>query len=667
MPHSDDLYHRPVPDVPKLPRERAAYIIDNNIVTDEYWWMEQYKRCLFGYDVPNAINKGGDAFVDGVDCYWSGNDCYIPQYDWTFKDRMVHISGRHYFYLNFWPIYGLDEALGYKTVIVPRFLDMDFFFYRRIEMMREQAKDSQDLKGRQLGFSEKGAGGVLGWNYTFVPASVNLIIGGQETDAEHTMENCERGLSDLVNTQFYLDRAKGGDSSSLLKSKETKSEIRVLTARDNHQTASRYTPYFVWYEEIGKGKELWSVKTAKFVEPSLKQGVQKTGYQIFIGTGGDMLAGAIDLEKRHFNPDRYNILSFNNIFERPDDSSLISERTGHFTAKWMFKVIDKDGNSLKKESFKALDEEEKNLDPTDRYIHMTQNARYASDAFLISGGGYFGEHIVQLMNSRKAYINTHPGSVRHIACDLFWKDPKNPFKGVDWKANDEGFCHIFEIPSTNQDGLVYGNLYKAATDSYDQDEALSSPSKGSIVVKKLFLDVNETSNKYVARITERPETAKGGSELFYEHTAMVCVMYNAINLIEYSKIRIFDWYIKNGFESLLKERPEFIMAAMIQKTVTINRYGIDPASKPHWLAYLKDDLTADAIEKIDDVDLLSFLIKFKYDPSGKRYNCDVTICVALLSVLGRDDEHLLIDRGEEEVRERPRSFVTKNGVLIAQN
>jgi len=214
--------------------------------------------------------------------------------------------------------------------------------------------DSQELKGRQTGFSEKLAGMWLGYNYTFIPASVNLIVAGLQEDADHTMENTIRGLDMLINTQFYLDRKRGGDSKDTIISVNS-SQVRSQTAKDKPQTLSRYAPTFVLYEEVGKGKKGWSLEVEKYVRPSIHAEGRKTGYQIYIGTGGDIEEGVFDLEQRYFKPDYYNILSFKRRHTQEYNDSF--GKVGAITPKWMFLITDKDGNSLRRESIAKLEKE----------------------------------------------------------------------------------------------------------------------------------------------------------------------------------------------------------------------------------------------------------------------------------------------------------------------
>ena len=179
LPNEGDLFHFRSTDIPMTLKERNIFFKDNNIFTDKEWWNKQVMRCIYGYDIPNAIEKGGDAIIDGVDCIWDNDDhCYLPQYDLLIKNRTIHITGRHYFYLNFWPILSTMGEEEIKNLNNPLFTDYDFLFARRIAMMYEQRKDNQEAKARQLGVSEKLAGMIIGYNFTFQKNSINVIVAG---------------------------------------------------------------------------------------------------------------------------------------------------------------------------------------------------------------------------------------------------------------------------------------------------------------------------------------------------------------------------------------------------------------------------------------------------------------------------------------------------------
>lgn len=654
LPAEEDLFHFRSSDIDKSKDGRAEFIEKNNVIIDKEWWQKQYIRCTQGYYVENAIERGGDAIVDGVDAIWDGDDCYLPQYDLLIRNKTIFIPPRYYFYLNFWLIYGVPEGEHVKQLMKPLFTDMDFLYARRIEMMYLLDKDNQELKSRQKGVSEKSAGMLCGFNYTFLPASINVIVGGTQGDADHTMSNTIRGLDELANTQFYLARKKGGDRADYIESAKTKSKVLSLTAKDNAQTVSRYSPTLVIMEEIGKGKKEWSLETAEFIKPSIyAQNGIKTGWIYMIGTGGEMSDGVYDLEQRCYNPKDYNLLTFKNIWT--ELTTNYGEEVSHFTPAWWMKIMDKNGNTLKAESLEAIEKEYKNTAADKKYRFKTQSPIFIENVFLSSDAGYFGKDAIMLLNNRYASIVGNKAFQIEKQYVLEFKNPKNPFAGVTFKPKENGWLNIIEEPFKDLEGETYLNLYTSGTDSYDQDEAHTSTSKGAMYIKKGYLPGHAITNNWVAEIIERPTVADGGARTFYLHTAMACIAYSCQNNIEYSNLRIFDFYENNGFSSLLKLRPILAFAGKIQNTKVSNRYGTDKSLKPHILAILRDILSPDVINNMYFTRQIRALSKFIYDPSGKKYNCDITIATAECEVSYKENQGFAAkSRGEkkEEVRKR---------------
>lgn len=380
-------------------------------------------------------------------------------------------------------------------------------------------------------------------------------------------------------------------------------------------------------------------------------------------TGGDMEEGVADAEEMFYNPALFDCLEFDgNLYEK----NQTDVKTSMFIPSHLFRVIDKDGNSLKEESLIDIEKDRATRSGERLYQLIITEPLYASESFMASSSGFFGEEVILACNARKAYIRTHKEAQVAKRITIMWKDRMDWTKGVVWEYNDEGDFLMSEPPREDAKGNVYSNLYVAGTDSYDQDEAHHSTSKGSCWVKKKFLSADDTANKYVAGIVLRPTTAEGGAERFFEKTAMLCAMYNAKNLIEWSKIRIFDYYIKNNWTGMLKERPDFVTANIIKNSLATNKYGIDPSTKIHWLkyqaAYLND---LNHIESCDFIELLDAWANYKYDPSGKKYNCDITISTSLCEVYLKDEEALEVySEGTRNKRKRSYHEIGPNGELI---
>ena len=122
---------------------------------------------------------------------------------------------------------------------------LDVMYSFRREMMVRFKKDNQETKARQIGFSEKVAGMDLAYNYLFLPMSQNIIVAGEQTDADNTFNNVTRGLDELSNTQFYLQRKRGFDNKQHIMS--LNGSGCSLNANDDPQALSRYAPTLIVY------------------------------------------------------------------------------------------------------------------------------------------------------------------------------------------------------------------------------------------------------------------------------------------------------------------------------------------------------------------------------------------------------------------------------------
>ena len=92
------------------------------------------------------------------------------------------------------------------------------------------------------------------------------------------------------------------------------------------------------------------------------------------------------------------------------------------------------------------------------------------------------------------------------------------------------------------------------------------------------------------------------------------------------------------------------------KTQASNRYGTDKSLKPQILAIKRDSLTEDSINRMYFPDEIDALSKFIYDPSGKKYNCDITIASCEVEVAMKESAFIV-------VKSRERSVTEKQGIL----
>jgi hypothetical protein len=582
-----------------------------NPLSYEYreWWHEQKRRCLEGYTV------GG-----------------------------IYIPGDYYWYLNFWKIRGKDPKTGRKTLIAPRFVDMDLEYFLAVEKARNAGKHLVVVKARQKGFSEKHAA-LLGKEFTFFAHSQSIITAGEEKYSNATMRMCIRGLNALKDTEFYKRRQP--DTLEYVQAKYKiiengipawkgiHSEIYNMTSKNNAQATIGKSPSLIVFEEAGKFPGL--IDSFKYIQPALEaEGGEKTGFAIIVGTGGDMEKGAAELEQMFYNPEAYDMMSYKNEYEEDGGQESI----GYFVPAWKFKMVDSEGNSLKEESINYIGTKRETARTSKKaqdFINaITQDPLVPSEAFMRTGGNMFNAAILntqyaRLRNEKALTDMADRGRLEWI------KDDLGKISGVRFIHDENGALLIFEHPDLDENDEVYLNLYVAGTDSYDKDEANTSDSKGSCSIYKMFKDTNSTSNMFAARYTDRPATA----DKFYEETAKLCMYYKSPNLIEWSNVGIFNWYKNNGFEGYLKERPA-IAYANVKDSKVNNKYGVDPGTKLEWLIMYRDYIEQYS-EIMYDPYQIDRAIKFKND---RNYNCDVTISSSLAVCHARDNINIKINQNQ---------------------
>lgn len=684
-PFEYDLFYSNPTEIPETEKNYEKFIDKNKILVDEFWWIEQKRRCLDGVIYSDVIEKGGDAIVDGRDAIWNDSDnpisyynrnvereiiipatsVYIVDADLICKDYKLHIPGRLYFYLNFWKIMRKIKGQKRKDYKYPKFTDMDFLKAYRVVNQIKEGKDNSEAKARQKGYSEWVAGGILAYNYLFYHNSENIIIAGNDGDAVNLFSKTMNGIEQLKNSQFYRFYSKKVQSKDEMKLiAERGGSIQAFYTSTDPQKLSRLSPYWVVYEEVGKWAKGLVKSVDTFVTPSIIAENERTGFRTYIGTGGEMEKGADDLRKIHYSESN-QYLRFVNKFERSDTSN---SKSGWFTTNGWFKIIDDDGNSLMEESIKAtLQEIEDEKDAVEKYILTTQLALYAGDAFMISSAGFFGEVIINRLNARLAKIRLNKELQIERHGILEWINPNKPYDGVKFIETDktQAFVTITEEPMLGGDGKPYLNLYEGGIDSYDQDESGTSTSKGSAVVRKKFLDTNTTSNTDVAMLLERPDTAHGGKNKFYEHCAMLGIYYGRFKFtIEHTRVLIIDWLINNGFENLIALKPNFAFADKVDKSKAANRYGVDGSMKPHVMKLEMEELTEEFINNMFITEQIEALAKYQYN---RNYNCDITVATAHANVGAKEHINKIIMTASNLQKNRtfkPRIYKKKGGRII---
>lgn len=527
--------------------------------TSEYfkYWDEQRDRCKYGYTADD-----GD-----------------------------FISGYNYFYLNFCPIQriiytsitnpdGSTKVKKTRDLQFPDFYDYDYYFFTAVNDAEEQGKHLSVLKSRRKGYSYKNAA-MACRNYYLFPGSKTYIYASNKqyltedgilTKAWDYMDfidkNTAWGKKRSVNTAmrkragFFTKDDYGNEVES-----GYKSEIIGVTLKDNPDVVRGKAGKLIIFEEAGSFSELgaaWQI-----ARPSVEQDGIAFGTMIAFGTGGDEDSHFETLKDMFYNPDGYNCLGFDNIWdETPSDkkcSFFIPQYTNmDFRDENGNRIyMDKDGNTLYKKSVEYILAERKkvienatNSVAVDRYV--AEHCITPQEACLEFGGNIFPKKELQ---EQLAKIRTNKQLSNHKQVgDLVW-ETDGSIKWVIKKHGDithyplkkdddpTGSIVIWEHPV--KDAPI--GLYILGVDPYDHDQS-GTNSLGSTFVYKRFQDFENYYDIIVAEYTGRPQTA----EEYYENLRKLAVYYNGRIMYENERKGLFPYFTAKHCDYLLADQPDII-------------------------------------------------------------------------------------------------------------
>jgi hypothetical protein len=544
------------------------------------FWDEEYNRCMNGYEVSGA-----------------------------------RITGKHYFYLNYCLINKVnltDDNRGKRKVskgfLLPDFWDGDYEYFWFLEIAEngidptlipklhlnnkvlwtEGGKSMIVGKARRRGFSYKNAA-TIAWEYTFIKKSLTLVAAydkkylfseiGIFTKVmdmlNHLNEHCPAFKRTRLVNKIADGRIKSGfieyteDGTELTKGFQ--SAITCVSFMNNPDAARGADASKIIVEEAGTFIN-WN-ESYYAMEPSIKAGDYYTGMMVVFGTGGDMEAGTIDFAEMYYNPDNYNMMPFENVW---DEDGLPEKPAGFFFPMYQNYegAYDKEGNSdipRAKELLTKLRENKKAKakSPEEYLRHTTEYAWSPSEAFQIISNNVFPTEDLRKQLGLCMTKDEYKGICGRMSYDErgnaeFIPDLSlRPLEYRDKSIDKSGCIQIWEKPTP---GTSY-NLYTAGLDPYATDEANYSESLGSLFIFKRYAIGEETHDLPVAEYTGRPQNFKE----FYDQCILLIEYYNASCLYE-NNINNFKTHCENKHKlHLLSRTPSIVKAASNQHT---NTYGI---------------------------------------------------------------------------------------------
>ena len=541
-----------------------------------------------------------------------------------FKPKgMKKISGKYYFYLNYYMILGNDGTSGNrKTLIHPWYRAMDHEYFDTIETCKEEGKGMIVIKARDKGFSYMNSGAIA-HEYTFFPFNDVGVAAGLQATADAFFDKVKKGLNG-IHPNFKHSVLK--DTTDIMRSgykqknKDGKWEIGgyqstiICRTMDNPEVFKGERVSLMVFEEAGEFKKLknaYMSSKACFMDGDIQFGVPIVG-----GTGGDITKASKDFMDMYYSYDAYNLI--------PMFIPASRAYYGFFDINT--------GVENEKAAIEKLTEERDNIQKSgdnDAYnLHVQNYPLTVEEAFLNTKSSRFD---ISLLNAQRSRILSSIDFRSQIQRGyLDWELGNDEF-AVKWRPHPDGPYRILAHPMTEFRFLDIGGV-----DSYDQDTAGASDSLGSAIIYRRFANTDVPSDYVIAEYTDRPPK----KEDFWDGVLKLAVYYNAKMLVEYTKIGILDYFKRMNALKYLKEKPE---SAHNPGTKTRNRYGVHMNKQvKSLLEDLIDDYIRENVEDIWFMDLIDELAVYG------RQNTDRAMAFGLCLIHNIDNYRLQVSDQQEE-------------------
>ena len=520
--------------------------------TREYYefWDEEQKRCMYGYTVDE-----------------------------------LHVTGFHYFYLNYCPIdRAVDELMPDGTIqarrerTFPRFYDGDYQYFHEIDKARSSNKHMIVLKARRKGYSYK-AGSMLARNYFFVRNSKNFVFASSK--------------------EFLI-----GDGL-LSKAWEFLSFIDDHTAWAQPRLRDREMHKMSGYKKKVNGLEIEMGMKSQIIGVSLKDNPDKV-------RGNVWDEGAMGTKCGYFIPIQKNLDGF----------------------------IDEDGNSIAQEAIEyeeQMREKKKgaaDAKSLDQYI--AEHPFSPQEATLQVTANLF-----DIASLQEQYNNVKARNLQSVGtAGTFYHDKKGkvkfkidgdlrPIVKYPHRKDDDktGAVVIYEAPYKNQEQQVPMNLYVICHDPYGQNQSADSMSLGSAYVLKRPNNLSQPDDIIVASYVGRPHT----QDDYNRNLFMLADYYGCKIGFENDRGEVIAYAKRFRKMHKLQEEFEMLDKKELRSKTVKRQYGMHmtEARKRQGEIYIRDWLNTVRskdetgkkllnLHKIYDPALLTELIKFNHSGNFDR-------------------------------------------------
>lgn len=506
-------------------------------------WDEEKRRCYEGY-----VRESDGEWVTGFN-YWFMNYCPM----------MVNklIEGR-------------KKAI--RTEAFPFFFEGIYWRFHYLWQAREGGKHSIELAKRGCAKSYSLAAIM----------SHNLILGESEEsnrrvitvltayqkeylkdDKDGTLSKFKPSINfSFANTPFPHLMLKNSPNEMSWQmgykdeygvEKGSLNQVLAVSAKDDSEKL-RGKRGWILFEEMGSFKGLLSLYD--ITRKSVEDGDYTFATMYLVGTAAESESDFSSAKTLLYNPDGYNILSIDNVFDRPKQGK---PKFGFFFPSYVNRAgcYNKDGVS---DVVKALIgiliaryKAKYSADPKSVLRVIAEDPITPAEAIIKVKAAYFPitaltERLSQLDQDIHAYDDVYIGKLVQNSNGVeFTPTSDVPIRKFGVENDTPGAVEIFEMPEKDRSGKVPHTRYIIGHDPVDNDQAESS-SLSSTFVLDLWTD------KIVAEYTGRQSFADDNFEI----VRLLCLFYNAKCLYESNKKGIFAYFSKMNCTHLLADTPEFL-------------------------------------------------------------------------------------------------------------
>lgn len=592
-------------EIPKFIPESSNHIA---------WWKEQKRRCVEGYWIGGRYMAGPLYFyvnfwtIKLKKSKNSKNEViakpFLRDLEWEKANILMEVKGFSGFSLDkeftanylFSPLVREEnEKLGIIPKTNLKFMSPRDYLRRNFTenlgkpLYENNCKNVMDLESRGGGKSYWAAGAMIAHNFLFDGAtdydeylkakqtkeliSSETLVGSIDSKySTNLLDKFSLGLGELpgkmeyngefYNSPLYLENKGSLTCNRYIEAvreiqrgknwvtEGSRSKIHHRSFQDNPLAGNGTRPNAVLIEEVGFHYNLTDSLGA--LKDCTMNGSSKFGYIWMFGTGGDNEGkGAAEMKKVFYNPDNYDCLVFEDLWENRG-------KICYFVPVWKTLNEYKNDQGETKEDLatRQVEEDRKKAksDPKTYLDEITNRPMKPSEAFMTTNHNIFPVSDLQDNLAELETVSSLTDGTWNGRLSLDKETGRVIYKLTDDKPivdfplgnnkNAVGCIQIFEHP---YDDEPEKGIYLSGCDTYDDDES-ETDSLGNIWI------MNSITRKIVAEYTGRPKEAKD----FYEICRRLLMYYNGLCNYENNKKGLYAYFENHNCLHYLADTPKIL-------------------------------------------------------------------------------------------------------------